>query len=117
MTSDEGILVINYTAPEINHLAAGLAENGLLRGYVRPYANQHRQWERLLEHLPGLGAIYRGTLGRRVMPQGFGQGQIRTSATLADFAKAVLGRAPGTMSKDLANGLHWHIQHQPGVRS
>jgi glycosyltransferase involved in cell wall biosynthesis len=112
MASNQGILVINYTAPEINHLAAELAETGLLKRYIRPYGNQGRNWERLLERMPGMGQAYRKTLGRRLMPQGFGPGQIREGATLADFANAVVGKLPGTISKDLANGLHWHMQRR-----
>lgn len=114
MPRDRRILVINYTAPEINYLAAALAEACLLKRYFRPYAKQGRGWERLLERLPGLGATYRKTLGRRVMPPGFGTGQIRETAILADFAMAALAKMPGNMSKDLAARLHWHIQRRIG---
>lgn len=112
MPSDQNILVINYTAPEINHLAAALAETGRLKRYVRPYANQGRGWERLLERMPGLGAAYRKTLGRRVLPSGFAPAQIRETAVPADFAMAALGKVPGTTSKDLADRLHWHVQRR-----
>ena len=74
MPGNRSITVINYSAPEINHLAAELAATGLLKRYVRPYANQGRGWERQLERLPGLGGLYRKSLGRRVMPPGFTRG-------------------------------------------
>lgn len=34
--SDQPITVINYAAPELNHLAAGLAAEGLLSRYLAP---------------------------------------------------------------------------------
>jgi glycosyltransferase involved in cell wall biosynthesis len=110
--SDQPVTVINYTAPEINHLAAGLAEADLLSAYVRPYANQRRTWERALSAIPGMGAWYRGTFGRRRMPEGLLPQHIRETAVAADLLGAAIRHLPTPWGKDAAEWLHWFIQKQ-----
>lgn len=114
VSREEGskVLVINYTAPELNHLAAALAQQGLLQQYIRPYANQHRTWESTVERLPGFGRLYTKTFGRRAMPPGLARGDIRETAVWQDIARAGalhFGRARG---KTLAEQLHWGIQQR-----
>jgi glycosyltransferase involved in cell wall biosynthesis len=58
-------LVINFNSPELNYLALSLARDSTLAGYVRPYVNKGRFWERGLEHIPLAGRLYKRTFGRR----------------------------------------------------
>ena len=106
------VLVINCSAPELNHLAAALAQQGLLQQYIRPYANQHRAWEYAVERLPAFGRLYTKTFGRRTMPAGLSRGDIRETAVWQDILSAGglhFGGAPG---KALAEQLHWRIQQR-----
>lgn len=114
--SDQPIMVINYTAPEVNHLAAGLAEAGLLSAYVRPYANQGRTWEQALSAIPGMGAWYRRTFGRRRMPDGLLPKHIQETAVAADLLGAAIRHLPTPRGKDAAEWLHWSIQKQIAQR-
>lgn len=114
--SDQPITVINYAAPEINHLAAGLAEAGLLSAYVRPYANQGRSWERGLSAIPGMGALYRRTFGRRRMPDGLLPKHIQETAVAADLLRGAICHLPTSRGKDVAEWLHWSIQKQVAQR-
>ena len=68
MRTTNNILVVNFGAPEVNYLASALAKSGDLGGYLRPYVNKRRAWERGLEQIPGLSNIYQRTLGRRHLP-------------------------------------------------
>lgn len=88
------ILVINSSFPELNQLAAGLAEQGLLSRYVRPYANTGRSVERVLASIPGLGSAYAQTLGRRVMPAPLANEHLQQAALGYDFAMAAHERLP-----------------------
>jgi glycosyltransferase involved in cell wall biosynthesis len=106
------VLVVNYTAPEMNHLAAALAERGLLQKYIRPYANQHRTWERAVAHLPGFGRLYTKTFGRRVMPSGLASGHIREAAVWQDVVRSGAMHFGGERAKALAEHLHWTIQQR-----
>lgn len=110
--SNQPVTVINYTAPELNHLAAGLAEAGLLSAYVRPYANHGRTWERALSAIPGTGAWYRRSFGRRRMPDGLLPQHIRETAVAADLLRAAIRQLPTLRAKDVAEWLHWSIQKQ-----
>ena len=58
-------LVVNFNGPELNHLALSLAREAALAGFVRPYVNKGRWWERSLEKMPFAGQLYRQTFGRR----------------------------------------------------
>ena len=67
MTEDSApnTLVVNFNAPELNQLALDLARRHCLTGYVRPYINKDRWWERGLSALPLAGDLYARTFGRR----------------------------------------------------
>ena len=106
------IIVVNYSSPEMNHLAAAMAEHGLLQKYIRPYANQHRAWERAIAQLPGFGRLYTKTFGRRTMPQGLGSDDIRETAVWQDIVRAGALHFGGARTKVLAEQLHWSIQHR-----
>jgi len=108
----EKILVINYSSPEINHLAGALAQAGALAGYVRPYANQGRPWERTIAAIPGLASLYRHTFGRRILPPGLLPQHVFETAIAADIASAGLRSYFGKAGKSLSEHLHWHIQRR-----
>lgn len=114
--SDQPITVINYAAPEINHLAAGLAEAGLLSAYVRPYANQGRSWERWLSAIPGMGAWYRRTFGRRRMPDGLLPQHVQESGVTADLLGAAIRYLPTPWGKDAVEQLRWYARKQVAQR-
>ena len=84
----EMILVVNSSFPEVDHLAAGLAESGLLATYVRPYANLDRWWEQRLSRLPVLGPAYAHTFGRQRLPAPLGKAEICEAGVLWDFLMA-----------------------------
>lgn len=109
---ESSVLVVSYTAPEMNHLAAALAERGLLQKYIRPYANQHRTWERAVAHLPGFGRLYTKTFGRRTMPPGLTNDDIRETAVWRDIGRAGALHFGGARAKALAEQLHWSIQQR-----
>ncbi|MBU2858405.1 glycosyltransferase family 4 protein [Acidithiobacillus ferrooxidans] len=96
----------------MNHLAAAMAEQGLLQEYIRPYANQHRTWEYALAHLPGLGRLYTKTLGRRAMPPGLARGDIREAAVWQDILRAGALHFGGARTRALVEQLHWRIQQR-----
>ncbi len=101
------MLVVNSSFPELNHLAAGLAEAGLLSRYVRPYANLERSWERVIVDLPMMGQVYRRTLGRRRLPEGLGRNEICEAGLLHDIALALVQRIPlsGRWVRDISQSL------------
>jgi len=88
------ILVVNSSFPELDHLAAALAEAGMLSVYVRPYVNLDRRWEKVLAALPGLGQAYTRTFGRRRMPAPLSRTDVLESGLLWDFLLAAHGRLP-----------------------
>jgi glycosyltransferase involved in cell wall biosynthesis len=89
-SASKSCVVINWGSPELNYLAAGLANKGLLKTYIRPYANQHRLWEKILASLPGFSNIYRRTFGRRVLPTGLNISNVREIGVSDDFATSFL---------------------------
>jgi len=106
-------LVINYSSPEMNHLAAALAEAHALSSYVRPYTDQHRRWERALSVLPITGKRYQKTFGRRTMPKDFPTRHICEIAVFTDFIRAGLRMMGGGRRIEAwQEGLHWHIQRR-----
>jgi glycosyltransferase involved in cell wall biosynthesis len=111
-SAESSVLVINYTSPELNHLAAAMADHGLLQKYIRPYANQHRTWERAVAHLPGFGRFYTKTFGRRAMPPGLANGDIREAAVWQDILRAAALHFGGARAQVLAEQLHWSIQQR-----
>lgn len=88
------ILVVNTSFPELNHLAAELAECHLLSAYVRPYANLGRLWERKAARLHGLGEVYRRTFGRRKMPEPLSSVHLREAGVALDFLMAAHALLP-----------------------
>ena len=90
------IQVVNSSFPEINHLAAALAEAGILSVYVRPYANLDRGWERRLATLPGLGRLHARSFGRRRMPAPLGKTHVSEAGMLWDLLMAAHGRLPAS---------------------
>jgi glycosyltransferase involved in cell wall biosynthesis len=106
----KGILVINYSARAVNHLAAAVAEAGALSRYVRPYANQGRRWEKWLARLPAFGGEYGRTFGRRTLPAGLARTDVTEAAVLADMLSAIARKLPVKIGNSLAEHLHWRIQ-------
>lgn len=104
------ILVINYSAPELNHLAAAVSEEDALLRYVRPYANQNRLWERTISNIPWFGDFYERTFGRRILPTGLCRQHIWEVAVGADLLNAGTRYFMGQRGKQLSERLHWHIQ-------
>lgn len=90
------ILMVNSSFPELDHLAASLAEAGMLSVYVRPYVNLYRRWEKVLAELPGLGQAYTRTFGRRRMPPPLGAAHVYEAGILWDFLLAVHSRLPAS---------------------
>ncbi|MEJ1964419.1 MAG: glycosyltransferase [Gammaproteobacteria bacterium] len=88
------VMVCNLSAPEINRLGVELERRGVLRNYVRPYANMQRWWERSLARTPGVGAFYDRTFGRRTPPSGLPLEKIVEAGVAEDFAAAAIGRLP-----------------------
>ena len=87
-------MVANLSAPEINRLGIELERRGVLRRYVRPYANKGRRWERAIERMPGVGRIYARTLGRRSPPTGLPLDRVIEAGITQDFLAAAIGRLP-----------------------
>ncbi|HTV72975.1 MAG TPA: glycosyltransferase family 4 protein [Steroidobacteraceae bacterium] len=88
------VVVANLSAPEINRLGVELERRGVLRRYVRPYANKGRRWERAIERVPGVGRIYARTLGRRSPPRGLPLHKVIEAGIAQDFLAAAFGRLP-----------------------
>lgn len=88
------ILVVNTSFPEINQMAAELADNGLLSVYVRPYANLGRGWERRLAAIPSLGQVYSRSIGRRRMPSPLCAANMHETGMVLDFLMAAHSRLP-----------------------
>lgn len=117
MRTTNNILVVNFSAPEVNYLAAALAKSGDLGTYLRPYANKRRVWERGLEQIPGLSKIYRYTLGRRRLPSGLAPSCVREVAVLADFLVASasrLGNLGIPFAEKVSSVLQYDLQKQLG---
>lgn len=104
------ITVINFTAPELNHLAAALDRAGLLSAYVRPYSNQDRAWERALAKIPVTSAVYRRTFGRRRLPDGLGPERVHQTAVAADLLSAAMRQLPGYPARAVAVRLRRRMQ-------
>jgi len=85
-------LVVNFNSPELGQLARALAAQGALAGYVRPYANKDRRWERLLAATPLLGGAYSGTFGRRRIDDATLAALTCEAGIAADLAAAALNR-------------------------
>jgi glycosyltransferase involved in cell wall biosynthesis len=88
------VLVANLGAPEINRLGVELERRGVLLGYVRQYVNKQRGWEQLIERAPGLGSLYRRTLGRRTALPGLPLHKIVEAGVTQDVLAAAVGKLP-----------------------
>ena len=110
--STDMVTIINYTAPELNHLAAGLDEAGMLARYVRPYANLNRGWERALSELPGVSKLYQRTFGRRRMPEGLRRQHVYEAAIAADLLGAFIRYLPSSKISSPILPLHRNIQRR-----
>ena len=111
------ILVVNFSAPEMNYLAAALAKADYLETYLRPYVNKSRLWERGLKRIPGFGKIIQHTLGRRLLPSGLPPSDVREIAILADFTAvgaSRLGLLGVPFADKLVSELQYYIQNQLG---
>ena len=95
MSAERGAVVVSLSAPELNWLAVELEQRGRLQCYVRPYMNKQRRSERLVEALPGVGGLYRSTLGRRTPPVGMPLHKVIEAGIVEDFFSAALGRWAG----------------------
>lgn len=92
----DSVLAANTSFPEVDQIAMALFHAGLLSGYVRPYANQERSWERSLERLSGLGTFYTRSFGRRRMLHLLGSRKIWEAGLLWDFVMALHSRLPSS---------------------
>lgn len=96
------ILVANTSFPELNHLAAALADVGALSCYVRPYATYCNR-SPVLNRLPGLGRVfYAHSFGRREMPIPLNPSSVMPVARGWDFAHAVATRLPARLTGNRA---------------
>ncbi len=84
-------LVVNWNAPELNELALALARSGRLTGFVRPYVNKGRAWERGLAKLPLAGRLYAATFGRRQLADPLLAARTFEAGVWPDLAAAALG--------------------------
>ncbi len=103
------MLVVNSSFLELDHLAAELAEAGLLSHYVRPYSNLGRTWERAIAMLPMMGEGYRRTIGRRTLPHGLTSRDVCEAAMIQDWALAFAERVP--LPRQLTKGLRAALVH------
>jgi len=113
MESVPRTLVVNFNAPELNQLAAALAQRCELVRYVRPYVNKGRPWERGLEALPWAGRLYAGTFGRRRMNQPALALQTHEAGVLPDLCAAGLQRArvlPAEWRRRGSNALYKRLR-------
>lgn len=84
--------LVNAGSPELDYAADALATAGLLRVYLRPYANRGRGWERLLRVTPGLETLYRDTVGRREVALQVPPERLVVAGVGYDLAYAALAR-------------------------
>lgn len=91
---NERFLVINASSPEVDHLAGELSRTGVLSSCVRRYANIGRAWERAASGIPGIGGLYRATVGRRTLPPRLDSNRVIQAGVFCDFMMAVAMRSP-----------------------
>ena len=108
-----GVLVVNFNAPELNQLALALALAGRLDGFVRPYANKGRAWERALSVLPLGGRLYEQTFGRRQLADPALAALTHEAGVAFDWGSALIGRTRGLPSSwrhRWTNHLHMKVR-------
>lgn len=94
MFNSDFVLTVNSSFPEMEHLAASLAEIGLLSCHVRPYINKGRKWEQTLKNAPLLGNVYNRTFGRRKLCPGLPENLVKECAVSIDLLMAAAIRIP-----------------------
>jgi glycosyltransferase involved in cell wall biosynthesis len=111
MSNRTRILVINSSFPEVNQLAAALAEHDLLSYYVRPYANLGRVWEQGIAKLPEIGKAYSRTFGRRIMLEPLSRVNVKEVVVFLDMLMALHSRLPirAQWYRDLRKKLMYRI--------
>lgn len=111
MNGGTGTLVVNTSFPELNHLAASLAEAELLSQYVRPYVYFGRGWEKAIEQLPMFGSVYARSFGRRKLPPPLAAEHLNQVGLVWDFAMAAGLRVPirGAWYNDLRRLLMYRV--------
>ena len=108
-----GVLVINFNAPELNQLALALALAGRLDGFVRPYVNKRRPWERVLSALPLGGRLYEQTFGRRQLADPALAALTHEAGVASDWCSALIGRTrvlPSAWRHRWTNQLHMKVR-------
>ena len=109
-----GAVVVNFNAPELNHLAQALAGEHRLRHFVRPYVNKGRWWERSLARLPLLGTVYGQTFGRREIGSPALARLTHEAGVPCDWGSALIGRLrwlPEHRRHGWTNRLHMLVRH------
>ena len=108
-----GAVVVNFNAPELNHLAQALAGEQRLRHFVRPYVNKGRLWERVLSGLPLFGGVYGQTFGRRQSASPALARLTHEAGVPSDWGSALIGRMgwlPGDLRHAWTNRLHMQVR-------
>src|SRR6266481_3203774 len=112
-SSHPNALIINFSAPELNHLAAAIAGSGSRIKYVRPYANLGRPCERVLKRATGVDGVYERTFGRRTLPDGLDVTNVFEVALVEDFAAAIARKLCGAR-QGFTEFIQRRIQEQVG---
>ena len=94
MSKNLKIITVNCSYTEIEHLAAGLASEGLLSHHVRPYANKKRRWEKMLNKFSRFKKVCRYTIGRRMLVSELPIARVDERAIILDILKALTARIP-----------------------
>jgi len=111
--SQAGALVVNFNAPELNHLALALSRARQLRHFVRPYVNKARLWEKALAAVPLGGRLYKQTVGRRQLGDPGLARLTREAGVLSDWSSALIGRSswlPSDLRHGWTNRLHMQVR-------
>lgn len=93
------VVVVNSSSREVGRLAAELASRGALDKCVRPFVSSESRWGSLAERIPGVGKLYRSTLGRRHFPKDLTADQVVQVGKFWDFLISVGIRAPFGISQ------------------
>jgi glycosyltransferase involved in cell wall biosynthesis len=112
-------LVINFNAPELNYLATGLANEGQLVRYVRPYVNKGRLWERAIASLPLAGRAYMSSFGRRRIDNRSLVELTQEAGVIPDIAAAAIARAhflPTAVRQGSTHRLHEALRRSVSMR-
>lgn len=114
------VLLVNFSAPEVDRLAAELSARRQLHVLVRRYVNKNRLWERILAGIPLLGRVYASTLGRRMPPANVALNSIIEAGVGLDFIAAIvlrLGRFMPGIGALIGRGLAESCQRRISERA